>query len=178
MDRFFGTPTWRDVPNGRDRPRELLKIFEQQLQAAGLTHTLPFCLKPPDRRNEYWIVGASSHPSGFASIKEGYWAVDPIDGYGFAAPKPARQGQGALFGELPPGEPNTAPLLAELRARFGSDRFSVEDAIAVTARSRFLDSHLKDRTLAPAEKGGVLVVDRSGGGRRFKEGQGTTMGFS
>ena len=177
LDRFFGTPTWRDVLDGPGRPRRLLKIFEQQLQAAGLTYTLPFCLKPPDRRNEYWIVGASSHPSGFASIKEGYWAVDPIDGYGFAAPKPAQQGQGSLFGELPRGEPNTAPLLAALRARFGSDRFTVEDAIAVTARSRFLDSHLKERTLAPAEKNGVLVVDRSGGGRRFKEGQGTTMRF-
>ncbi|MGH2941210.1 MAG: three-Cys-motif partner protein TcmP [Solirubrobacteraceae bacterium] len=177
LDRFFGTSVWRDVSNGPHRPQALLELFQRQLRAAGLNHTLPFCLKPPDRRNEYWIVGASSHPRGFASIKEGYWAVDPIDGYGFAAPKPAGAGQGALFGELPPADPDTAPLLAEIRARFGNDWFTVEDAIALTERSRFLDSHLKERTLAPAEKNGMLEVDRSGGGVRFKEGRGTKMRF-
>jgi hypothetical protein len=50
-------------------------------------------------------------------------------------------------------------------------------AIELTERSRFLDSHLKERTLAPAEKAGVLEVDRSGGGRRFKEGMATKMRF-
>ena len=177
LDRFFGIPAWRDVPNGLDRPQALLELFQQQLRAAGLEYTLPFCLKPPDRRNEYWVVGASGHPRGFASIKEGYWAVDPTDGYGFAAPKPTPAGQGALFGDLPTTGPNTAPLLAELRARFGNDWFTVEEAIALTGRSRFLDSHLKERTLAPAEKAGALEVDRSGGGRRFKEGSGTKMRF-
>jgi hypothetical protein len=177
LDRFFGTPAWRDVPNGPDRPQALLEIFQQQLRAAGLTYTLPFCLKPPDRRSEYWIVGASSHLRGFASIKEGYWAADPIDGRGFAAPKPASTGQGALFGALPPAGPNTAPLLAQLRAGFGSDWFTVEDAIAVVERSRFLDSNLKERTLMPAEKDGVIEVDRTGGGRRFKEGMATRLRF-
>jgi len=177
LDRFFGSPRWRDVPNGPDRPGALLQIFQQQLRSAGLTYTLPFRLKPPDRRNEYWIVGASGHLSGFASIKEGYWAVDPIDGRGFAAPKPAGAGQGALFGELPPSGPDTAPLLDELRTRFGADWFTVEDAIELTKRSRFLDSHLKERTLAPAEREGVLQVDRLPGVRRFKEGMGTKMRF-
>jgi three-Cys-motif partner protein len=177
LDRFFGTEIWRDVPNGPQRPRALLEIFQGQLRAAGLTYTLPFCLKPPDRRNEYWIVGASSHRRGFASIKEGYWAVDPVHGQGFTASKPADVDQGTLFGQLPTGGPHTAPLLAELRARFGSNWFTVEDAIALTECSRFLDSHLKERTLAPAEKAGTLEVDRSSGGRRFKEGKGTKMRF-
>jgi three-Cys-motif partner protein len=88
LDRFFGTPAWRDVHDGRGRPKALLDLFQAQLRSAGLTYTLPFRLKPPDRRNAYWIVGASSHLRGFASIKEGYWAVDPVDGSGFAAPKP------------------------------------------------------------------------------------------
>ncbi len=178
LDRFFGTPAWREVPNGPGRPQALLTLFQQQLQAAGLTYTLPFCLKPPDRRNEYWIVGASGHLSGFASIKEGYWTVDPIDGSRFAASQPSGAGQGALFGELPQAGPNTAPLLAHLRTSFGDNWFTVDEAIALTRRSRFLDSHLKDRTLAPAEKEGVLIVDRSAGGRRFKEGRATKMRFS
>ena len=177
LDRFFGTPAWRDVPNGRDRPRALLELFQQQLRQAGLTYTLPFCLKPPDHRNEYWIVGASSHLRGFASIKAGYWAADPVDGQGFTATKPAPAGQAALFDGLPPTGPRTAPLLGLLRVRFGTDWFTVEDAIMLTDRSRFLDSHLKEQTLAPAEKDNILEVDRSGGGRRFKEGKGTRMRF-
>jgi three-Cys-motif partner protein len=177
LDRFFGTPAWRDVPDGRGRPQALLALFQHQLRTSGLTYTLPFRLKPPDRRNEYWIVGASSHPRGFASIKEGYWAVDPIDGQGFAAAKPVNPGQGALFGELTPSGPNTAPLLDELRNHFGANWFTVEEAIALTERSRFLDTHLKERTLHFAEKNGLLEVDRSGGGRRFKEGRGTKMRF-
>ncbi len=177
LDRFFGTSAWQEIPNGPARPQALLELFRQQLSDAGLTYTLPFRLKPPDRRNEYWIVGASSHPSGFASIKEGYWAVDPIDGQGFTAPKPAGEGQGTLFGEIRAAGPNTAPLLAELRARFGTEWFKVEDAIALTERSRFLDSHLKERTLVPAERDELIEVDRSGGGRRFKEGHGTKIRF-
>jgi three-Cys-motif partner protein len=177
LDRFFGTPAWRNVPDGRGRPQALLALFQDQLRASGLTYTLPFRLKPPDRRNEYWIVGASSHPRGFASIKEGYWAVDPIDGQGFAAARPVSADQGALFGELTLPGPNTVPLLDELRARFDTNWFTVEDAIALTERSRFLDTHLKERTLEPAEKDKLLEVDRSGGGRRFKEGRGTKMRF-
>lgn len=138
---------------------------------------MPFCIKPPDRRNEYWIVGASGHPSGFASIKEGFWAVDPVNGSGFTARKPTLSGQGELFEELPPSRLNTAPLLAALQARFGNGWFSVEDAIALTKHSHFLDSHLKERTLAPAERDGMLEVDRSGGGRRFKEGRKIKMRF-
>jgi three-Cys-motif partner protein len=177
LDRFFGTSDWRDVPNGPERPQALLELFRRQLREAGLTYTLPFRLKPPDGRNEYWIVGASSHPRGFASIKAGYWAVDPVNGQGFAAPKAVGAGQETLFADLPPAAANTEPLLAELRARFGTRWFTVEEAIELTERSRFLDSHLKERTLAPAERGGLLEADRSGGGRRFKEGRGIRMRF-
>jgi three-Cys-motif partner protein len=177
LDRFFGTSAWRDVSDGSERPRALLELFQRQLRQAGLTYTLPFCLKPPDHRNEYWIVGASSHLAGFASIKEGYWAADPVDGQGFTAAKRAPEGQATLFGELPSTGPRTAPLLDLLCAHFTTDWFTVEEAIALTERSRFLDSHLKERTLAAAERDEVLEVDRGGGGRRFKEGKGTRMRF-
>jgi three-Cys-motif partner protein len=177
LDRFFGTSAWRDVPKGPGRPGALLELFQRQLREAGLTYALPFRLKPPDGRNEYWIVGASGHPRGFASIKEGYWAVDPVNGFGFAASKPLDADQGRLFGALPAPGPDTAPLLIELQAQFGRNWFTVEDAITLTERSRFLDSHLKERTLAPAEKAGVLEVDRSGGGRRFKQGKATRLRF-
>jgi three-Cys-motif partner protein len=177
LDRFFGTPLWRDIPDGSGRPQALLDLFRAQLTKAGLTYTLPFRLKPPDGSNEYWIVGGSSNLQGLASIKEGFWTVDPVDGQGFAAPRSAPLGQEALFDEMPHAGPNTAPLLALLRERFGRDWFSIEDAMALTERSHFLDSHLKQRTLVPAEKAKVIDVDRPSGARSFKEGKGIKIRF-
>ena len=76
-----------------------------------------------------------------------------------------------------PGEPNTAPLLALLREAFDKRPFTVEEAIAFTERSTFLNTHLKTRTLKPAEAAGVLEVRRPAGARKFKEGKGITLQF-
>jgi three-Cys-motif partner protein len=178
LDRFFGTPAWRDVPDGHSRPARLLELFEEQLRSAGLEWVRPFRLKP-DRSNEYWIVGGSSHLRGFASIKEAYWAVDRVNGQGFKAPRGVPAGQEALPFDTPArDEPNTTGLLALLRDRFAEKPFTVEDAIALTERSRFLDTHLKLMTLAKAEKAGILEVRRRPGVRQFKDGKGTVLRFS
>jgi three-Cys-motif partner protein len=178
LDRFFGSPAWREVPDGPRRPEALLELFQEQLQAAGLEWVLPFRLKPEERSNAYWIVGGSGHLAGFASIKEGFWAVDPLNGQGFAAPRSTRAGQEAFaFEETAPSGPNTRPLLEVLRQRFGSEAFTIEDAIEVTRRSRFLDRHLKRMTLAEAETAGELQVRRPPGARQFKEGKGITLQF-
>ncbi len=178
LDRFFGTPDWRQIPNGHDRPGKLLALFQDQLRSAGLEWTLPFRLMPEDRRNAYWIVGASGHPAGFASIKEAFWAVDPVNGQGFAAHRSAPAGQGAfLFDDHSPSGPDTAELLQGLRKEFGGRAFTVEKAIEFTKRSRFLDTHLKKATLAAAERAGELEVQRPEGARQFKEGRGIIMRF-
>lgn len=177
LDRFFGTSAWRKVPNGPGRPAALLELFQDQLRTAGLTWVLPFRLGPEERGNAYWLVGGSSHLSGFASIKEGFWTVDPVNGQGFAASLSVPAGQDAFAFDDPVAGPNTAPLLNLLRDRFGQEVFTVEDAVEVTKRSRFLESHLKRLTLAAAEKTGQLNVQRPSGARQFKEGTGITMRF-
>jgi hypothetical protein len=178
LDRFFGSPAWRDVPDGPGRPDALLELFQEQLRTASLKWVLPFRLKPEERGNAYWIVGGSGHLAGFASIKEGFWAVDPVNGQGFAAPRSAPAGQELLGFEEPAlSGPNTAPLLAMLRGQFGREVFTVDEAIEFTKRSRFLDSHLKRKTLAVAEKAGELKVIRPAGARQLKEGKGITMQF-
>ncbi len=105
LDRFFGSPAWRGVPDGPGRPAALLELFQRQLRAAGLEWVLPFRLKPEERGNTYWVVGGSGHLAGFASIKEGFWAADPVNGQGFAAPQSTPAGQEALAFEepAPPG---------------------------------------------------------------------------
>jgi len=179
LDRFFGTRDWRAVPDGPGRPGALLELFQRQLRAAGLHWVQPFELKPEDRGNTYWIVGASGHLRGFASIKEGYWAVDPINGQGFASPRTASPGQGAFdFGSPRRAGPDTLPLLELLRKSFGHECFTIEEAMALTERSRFLDTHLKRMTLAPAERAKTLDVHRPPGARQFKEGKGITLRFT
>jgi three-Cys-motif partner protein len=177
LDRFFGTSVWRSIPDGADRPARLLALFETQLKKVGLSYVGAFKLRP-DSTNEYFIVGGSGHPKGWASIKEGFWAVDPINGAEYRAPKPPPPGQQTLgFEEPAPPGANTEPLLAALRAEFEGRRFTVEDAMLLTEQSRFLDSHLKRATLAPAEARGELLVERPKGARQFKEGKGITMVF-
>ncbi|MGO8906807.1 MAG: three-Cys-motif partner protein TcmP [Solirubrobacteraceae bacterium] len=178
MERFFGDSAWREVPSGPGRPTALLELFKKQLRSAGLEWVAEFRLKP-DSNNEYWIVGGSGHLKGFASIKEAFWTVDPINGQGFVAPRAAAPGQQTLGFELTTArEANTAPLLELLREQFGGRRFTVEEAIAATERSRFLLTHLKQMTLAKAEAAGVLEVQRPPGVRQFKEGKGIRLRFS
>lgn len=177
LDRFFGTSTWRDIPDGRDRPQRLLALFEEQLRQAGLDYVGAFKLRP-DASNAYFIVGGSGHPKGWASIKQGFWAVDPVNGAEYQAPKPPPPDQQTLGFEEPPlPQPNTRPLLDALRAEFARRWFAVEEAMVLTEASRFLDTHLKQATLVPAEASGELLVERPTGARRFKEGKGIRMRF-
>jgi three-Cys-motif partner protein len=177
MDRFFGTSIWRTVPDGAGRPAALRELFEGQLRAGGVRWVKGFQLRPGNS-NEYWIVGGSDHLQGYASVKEGFWAADPINGRSYAAQSPPPDGQQVLAFDTPtsPG-PNTAPLLGLLKAHFGARRFTVEEAQDFVRRSDFLDSHLKRLTLAKAEAAGLLEVSRPAGAQQFKEGKGITMRF-
>lgn len=177
LDRFFGTTRWREIPNGPARPSALLALFKEQLVAAGLRWTGEFRLKPPERGNEYWIVGASGHPAGYESIKEGFWAVDPRNGQGFAAQQPAGPGQQSLEIAGPELGPDTGSLLQALRDHFGAAEFTVEQALEFTRTTRFLQTHVKRLTLARAEAAGDLEVHRPAGVRQFAENRGILMRF-
>lgn len=177
LDRFFGTRKWRDVPNGPGRPGALLTLFRDQLAATGLQWTGAFRLKPPEAGSEYYIVGASGHPSGYESIKEGFWAVDPVHGEGFRASQPVAVGQQTLGFDLAAPGPDTAPLLQGLQARFGVDAFTVEQAAAYTQTTKYLKTHLRRPTLAPAAREGRLEVTRPAGVKQFPEGRGIVMRF-
>jgi three-Cys-motif partner protein len=177
MDRFFGTTEWRTVPDGASRPGALRELFEQQLRSSGLRYVKAFQLRP-EGSNEYWIVGGSDHLQGYASIKEGFWAADPINGRSYVAQPQTAPGQQVLAFDTPlDGAPNTTPLLELLRNRFGKRSFTVEEAQEVTRRSDFLESHLKRFTLAKAETAGEIEVSRHPGARQFKEGKGIKMRF-
>ena len=177
MDRFFGIDEWRTVPDGPGRPAALRALFEDQLRHGGLQFVKGFQLRP-EGSNEYWLVGGSSHPQGFASIKEGFWAADPVNGRGYVArPAPPPGQQTLVFDSLVEPGANTEPLRLLLEETFAKDPFTVEQAQELTRRSDFLETHLKRLTLAKAERAGLLQVTRPPGALQFKEGKGITMRF-
>ncbi|MFL5846350.1 MAG: three-Cys-motif partner protein TcmP [Solirubrobacteraceae bacterium] len=177
LDRFFGTSRWREVPDGPGRPAALLDLFQEQLAEAGLGWTGRFRLKPPEAGNEYFIVGASGHPSGYESIKEGFWAVDAVHGEGFVSSRPAPEGQQALDIEFADPKPDTGELLLGLKTLFGDAPFTVEEALEYTQTTKYLKTHLKRMTLTPAAKRGDLEVKRPPGVKQFPEGRGITLRF-
>ena len=170
----FNTEEWRQaIPlEGAERREYLVDLFERQLASQGqVQHTRSFQLRTMDG-NDYRLVFATDHVKGLEVMKQAMWAVDPVEGTGYVAQTDT--GQQVLFQP----EVDTSPLLEELRQVFDRRWFSVDDAYKVTLlRTPFLQSHLKTKTLRPAEKAGVIEVDRSDGSRAGAYGNGVRIRF-
>jgi three-Cys-motif partner protein len=172
---LFGSDRWREaVPlNGAERSSFLMGLFEEQLQNQGrVNHVTSFKLRTGDGK-DYRMVFATGHPKGRDAMKNAMWKVDPVNGTTYEVRM--QSGQQVLFGS----EPDTGPLLAELKATFQGRWFTIEEAEEVTDRTpAFLSSsHLKKRTLAPAERNKILIVERPDGCRKNAFTSGVRMRF-
>ena len=84
-------------------------------------------------------------------MKEAMWSLDPLSGQRYG--DSTESNQLVLFQD----EVDTTPLLAVLTNHFGKRAFSIEEAEEYTLTdTAFAKSHLKTRTLAPAERRGEL----------------------
>jgi len=164
---LFDSDRWHEAIalSGESRRSFLLKLFEEQLRSQGqVNHVTSFQLRTLDG-NDYRLVYATGHPKGLEVMKRAMWSVDPVGGTSYAARTDT--GQEVLFTPTV----DTAPLLAELRATFGTRWFTPGEAVEVTNRTPFIaSSHLKRKTLAVAERDGVLEVDRPPGYTQFTDG--------
>jgi three-Cys-motif partner protein len=172
MNSLFGSERWREAINmkGSERGPFLLGLFEEQLGSQGMVkHVRSFELRTADG-NDYRLVFASPHNKGLELIKDAMWSVDPIEGTRYIATR-TDEGQEVLF-TSDANAVNTAPLLSHLREKFGTDWFTIEQAEQTTLlETPFrVSSHLRGKTLKPAEKAKNIEVDRSGGQRQFATG--------
>jgi hypothetical protein len=137
----------------------LLDLFERQLaKSAGVKHVRSFQLRTQDG-NDYRLVFGLGHLKGLEIAKDAMWKVDPIGGTSYVAT--TESGQEVLFG--PSELVDTAPLLAQLRAKLGTEWFTIEQAEECTLLDTpFRKGHLRRRTLQPAERDAVLEVERPG----------------
>jgi three-Cys-motif partner protein len=161
LTSLFGCDEWREAIglSGEERSGFLMELFERQLgRNAGVEHVRSFQLRTQDG-NDYRLVFGLGHRKGLEIAKDAMWKVDPVRGASYVAT--TESGQEVLFtaDELV----QTGPLLAELRVKFGADWFTIDQAEECTViDTPFRIGHLRNRTLKPAERAGVIVVRRPG----------------
>jgi three-Cys-motif partner protein len=112
-------------------------------------------------RTHHLFFGTNDR-TGLARMKTAMWKLDPVGGVRFV--DSTQPGQVVMF----EAEPDLAPLLTALKARFDDRPFTIQEAEDFTLfDTPFLhDSHLKTKTLAPVERAGELVAVDPPPGRR------------
>lgn len=161
LTSLFGCEDWREAIelHGEERRAFLLRLFERQLSAnPTVAHVRSFQLRTQDG-NDYRLVFGVGHDKGLDLAKDAMWKVDPVAGTSYTAT--TESGQEVLF--APDAVIDTSPLLAELRSKFGTEPFTIDQAEQCTRiDTPFRIGHLRQRTLRPAEKSGKLEVHRQG----------------
>lgn len=162
LTSLFGCEAWREaIPlQGNDRSDFLLALFKRQLGTnPTVEHVHSFQLRTKDG-NDYRLVFGLGHDKGLDLAKDAMWKVDPIAGTAYVAT--SHTGQEVLFAPTV----DTAPLLADLRAEFGTRWFTIEEAEHFTRiHPVFRVGHLRQKTVLPAEKAGKLRIERVEGTR-------------
>ena len=162
LTSLFGCDDWRDAIEleGEERREFLLELFERQLRSnPTVEHVRSFQLRTHDG-NDYRLVFGLGHDKGLDLAKDAMWKVDPVAGTAYVGR--TQTGQDVLFAHTV----DTAPLLADLRARFGTEWFTIEEAERFTRIDTiFRVGHLRRATLLPAEKDGQLEIRRASGTR-------------
>ncbi len=161
LTSLFGCEDWRKAVGleGEERRAFLLALFECQLGSnPAVRHVRSFQLRTQDG-NDYRLVFGVGHDKGLDLAKDAMWKVDPIAGSSYTAT--TESGQEVLF--TPDDTVDTRPLLAELRSKFGTGWFTIEQAEqCARIDTPFRIGHLRRRTLQPAERAGKLRVERKG----------------
>lgn len=166
LTALFGSQDWREaIPlSGDARAARLLELFERQLaNHRHVEHVRSFQIQTEDG-NDYRLVFGLGHTRGLEIAKDAMWKADPVRGTAFRAT--THSGQEVLF--TPGSLVDTTALKRELRTKFGTSWFTIEQAEECTLLDTwFRKGHLRRRTLAPAELAGELEVERPEGGRSF-----------
>lgn len=160
---LYGDDRWKPaaaIPGVEARQDFLAAVFASALRE-HTTHVLDFEMFGRTNSSGYSLFFGTNSDDGLRAIKTAMWKVDPVHGRSFRDPK--IRGQMSLtFG------PDLSPLLPLLRARFGEEPFTIEEASRfVLCETRFRDdAHLKSQTLKPAENRDEIEAWRTDGAPR------------
>lgn len=154
MATLFGTDRWKHAIElaGGERRAFLHDLFRDQLLTHGSRFVRSFEIHAGPNRGYHLFFGTSNE-LGLEKMKEAMWSLDKAAGEAFS--DSTNSNQMVLFEP----ELDTQPLLRTLRQRFGLDPFMIEQAERFTLlETPYLPSHLRSRTLRPAENDGLVEV--------------------
>lgn len=169
MLELFGDSGWRGL-SGENLKEYVYSRFEERLRAAGAKYVLVFDLWK-EGRHIYSLFFATKGIKGCDVMKQAIWKVDPTGFYTFRGTKPGQSRLDLTF--------DHSRLRDDLRAEFGFDWVSVEQAEEFVQgdRTRFHSGHLRNETLRPLERDGVIEVNRPKGGQGFPTGKSIRFRF-
>jgi len=154
LDELFGTVAWREWEQ-HETPAEredfLVGLYEQQLRSVA---QFVWSFRMVDMKNQtsYYLVFGTNHISGLDKMKSSMWKVSPSGDYSFSD---RHAHQMFLFGE----NPDLGPLRTDLLTTFSRQLVSIADLERnVLVKTNYLSSHLRNRTLAPMERDGLIEV--------------------
>lgn len=159
FDELFGTAEWRglgDLKDPSQRREAIVNLYRRQLmEVGGLAYVRTFEMINEGNRTEYFLYFGTNSAHGFSKMKEAMWRADPIQGQAFSDLTDTRQEV------LLEPSADVTPLRNLLGRRF---RGSGEISIGEVERFVLMDTpyseriHLKERTLALMEKGGLITA--------------------
>lgn len=169
LDQLFGCGDWRKLTQHTDylqMKENIYDLFIKQLkEAAGANHVLQFELYEGENNLKYTLFFATGNELGCNRMKQAIWKVDPDGDYAF---------RGGKLGQIRLGiETDTEPLKQDLINRF-KDRgwISIEqlESFVKSDATPFHSGHLKQKTLQPMEREGLIRVQRPPGQGGFRPG--------
>ncbi len=152
LTALYGSERWREAIGlqGAARVEFLHDLFQEQLRFGSKERLVRSFEVATAKGNGYRLYFTTGHEKGLEKMKEAMWHADPLAGERY------RDTTGELVLFEP--EPDTMPLLRALKQHFAERPFSIEEAERYTLLSTAYlpKGHLKQRTLAPAERRGEL----------------------
>jgi three-Cys-motif partner protein len=175
MKALFDCEEWRLAVclTGQEQQDSLCRLFEERLRTRQQAKfTSSFELKPIDEI-DYRCFFTTSQEKNVELFKRAMWDIDQSDRTRYLAY--TRSGHAVPFAN----NVDTSPLLAELKSEFSGRWFDMKEAEQSTILHTpfVVGSHLRQKTLAPAENLGVLEVVRPEGVRRGAFVDGVLMRF-
>lgn len=158
LTSVYAGDSWREACKHDDldtRKQILHDLFRAQLKES-CDWVRSFEIVPQAGGNSYYLFFGTNELLGLRKMKAAMWKIDPVAGQVF---KDSTVVDHPILFEQ---KPDLERLTAMLREQFGHDEFTIEEAkhFTLTETPFRDDAHLKQGTLAPAEKAGELAVTR------------------
>jgi three-Cys-motif partner protein len=154
LENLYGDDSWLPAREleGAARDQFLHDQFLKNLKTGG-RFARSFEIDPGGKgKRGYHLFFGSKNITGLDKMKYAMWQVDPVAGVKFADSTSSDQ---LVMFEV---DPDLKPLEDALRAHFGEDDFTIEQAamFTLTATPYHPGIHLKKSTLKPAERDGRI----------------------